>query len=127
MSQPRIFALNAHADYACRHSHACCTAGWSIPVEEPKVALLGGQWLLPGDDGACPKLDRQDGLCRVHRDHGELALPDSCRHFPRRSLIDDRGTFVSLSHFCPTAAQLLLEHDAPLAIVEQPAAFPATR
>ena len=127
VSGPRIFALNAHATYACRHSHACCTAGWSIPVEPQKVTLLGGDWLVPRDDGACPQLDRQGRRCRVHRDHGEPALPDSCRHFPRRSLIDDRGTFVSLSHFCPTAARLLLEDTAPLTIVESPAAFPAER
>lgn len=127
VSDARIYALNAHAHYACRHSHACCTAGWSIPVEPAKVALLGGEWLLPGEDGACPQLDRQGGRCRVHRDHGESALPDSCRHFPRRSLIDDRGTFVALSHFCPTAARLLLDHQSPLTIVESPTAFPVTR
>jgi len=124
---PRIFALNAHAGYACQHSHACCTAGWAIPVEPARAHLLGGDWLLPADDGACPQLDRQGGRCRVHREHGESALPDSCHHFPRRSLIDARGTFVSLSHFCPTAARLLLGESAPLAIVESPAAFPGER
>ena len=30
-------------------------------------------------------------LCRVHRDHGEAMLPESCYHFPRRALMDARG------------------------------------
>jgi hypothetical protein len=41
--------------------------------------------------------------------------------FPRSVLIDARGTFVSLSHFCPTAAALLFEPGPPAAIVEAPA------
>jgi hypothetical protein len=43
--------------------------------------------------------------------------------FPRSVLIDARGTFVSLSHFCPTAAALLFEPGRPVAIVEAPAAL----
>src|SRR4029079_10826233 len=31
--------------------------------------------------------------------------------FPRVVLHDARGTFISLSHFCPTAAGLLFDHD----------------
>ena len=47
--------------------------------------------------------------------------PTRCR--PRagishgRSVIDQRGTFISLSHFCPTAAAMLLARDT-LSIVE---------
>ena len=96
-------------------------------MEPSKQALLHVQWLTPSENGACPQLDVSAHRCRVHRDHGEAALPESCRHFPRRSLIDARGTFVSLSHFCPTAASLLVEHDGPLSIVEGPAAFPQDR
>ncbi|MEQ1909108.1 MAG: hypothetical protein ABMA15_09810 [Vicinamibacterales bacterium] len=127
MSGAHVYALNIHAGYACRHSNACCTAGWSIPVEPARQALLGVEWLTPSSDGTCPQLDRSAHRCRVHRDHGEAALPESCRHFPRRSLVDARGTFVSLSHFCPTAASLLVESDGPLSIVEGPAAFPQDR
>jgi Fe-S-cluster containining protein len=29
----RVRALSIHADYRCRHSGACCTSGWAIPVE----------------------------------------------------------------------------------------------
>lgn len=115
-----------HAEYACAHSGACCTAGWAIPVEAPKQPLLGSALLVPGDDGACRFFDRQTHLCAVQRDVGEPALPESCRHFPRVALRDDRGIHVTLSHFCPTAARLLFS-TAPLAIVESPAAFPAAR
>ena len=53
----------------------------------------------------------------IHRDAGVDALPSSCRHFPRRTLHDHRGTFISLSHFCPTAAALLFDPGG-LTIVE---------
>ncbi len=58
-------------------------------------------------------------LCRIHRTLGEAFLPSACRHFPRVVLSDPRGTFVTLSHFCPTAAGLLFD-DLPLAIVPAP-------
>jgi hypothetical protein len=43
--------------------------------------------------------------------------------FPRSILIDARGTFVSLSHFCPTAAALLFQDAPPAAIVDAPASL----
>jgi hypothetical protein len=122
-----IHALSIHADYACRHSGACCTAGWTIPVERHRRRLLGGSRLAPGDDGACRLYDRDTGLCRVHNEHGAEMMPASCQQFPRRALVDDRGVFVTLSHFCPTAAGLLFRADVPFAIVDEPPAFPASR
>jgi hypothetical protein len=122
-----VFALSIHADYACRHSGACCRAGWTIPVEPQRRPLLGGEWLEPASDGACRFHDADARRCRVHGQHGPDMLPSSGREFPRRALIDDRGVFVTLSHFCPTAAGLLFRTDVPLAIVEQPPAFPEAR
>ncbi len=58
--------------------------------------------------------------CAVHAALGHEALPSSCQHFPRICLVDDRGVRVSLSHYCPTAAALLVDHDGPVAIVEGP-------
>jgi len=43
--------------------------------------------------------------------------------FPRSVLIDPRGTFISLSHFCPTAAALLFEDAPPATIVDAPASL----
>ncbi len=122
-----MFALNAHASYACRHAGACCTAGWTIPVEAHARGLLKVEWLTPEDGSACPEYDRESSRCRVHRDYGEAMLPRSCHHFPRRALIDDRGTFVTLSHFCPTAASALLVGTEALRVVSDPQGFPEDR
>ena len=43
--------------------------------------------------------------------------------FPRQVLHDPRGTFITLSHFCPTALEMLFEDEAPVAIVDAPAAL----
>ena len=74
--------------------------------------------------GDCVFYHRHSGLCVVHRDMGETLLPSTCRHFPRVAVRDWRGTFISLTHYCPTAASMLFRDDVPLEIVESPAAFP---
>jgi Fe-S-cluster containining protein len=155
MGSKNVFALGFHADYRCRHSGACCTADWDVPVELPVYrslsdALVGGRLRVAGTAGAtypfmvepdlpegtAAMLDRDERgrcvfyestsrLCIVHRDLGEPYLPITCRHFPRVSVQDGRGTFVSLSHFCPTAASMLFS-DGPVAIVAGPPAFPET-
>lgn len=71
----------------------------------------------------CVFFDRHSRLCIVHRELGEPALPVTCRVFPRLALRDRRGTFITLSHFCPTAASMLFD-DVPLDIVTAPPAFP---
>lgn len=62
--------------------------------------------------------------CVVHAHVGAAALPSTCRHFPRICLVDDRGVRVSLSHACPTAAGMLVDHAGPIAIVPGPPAVP---
>ena len=74
--------------------------------------------------GDCVFYHRHSGLCVVHRDMGETSLPSTCRHFPRVAVRDWRGTFISLTHYCPTAASMLFRDDVPLEIVESPVAFP---
>jgi hypothetical protein len=155
MSSKNVFALGFHADYHCRHSGACCTADWDVPIELPVYrslsdALVGGRLRVASaagatypfivepelPDGAAAILDRDDRghcvfyesagrRCIVHRDLGEGHLPATCRHFPRVSVQDRRGTFVSLSHFCPTAASMLFS-DTAVEIVAEPPAFPDT-
>jgi Fe-S-cluster containining protein len=154
MSSGGVYALSIHADYMCRHSGACCSADWDVPVELPVYRNLheavaegrlqsqaSARHLSPfvlGPDlpegaaailertehGECVFLDRGTKLCIVHRDIGEAALPATCRHFPRLAVRDSRGTFISLSHFCPTAASMLFRQDCLLAIVAEPRAFP---
>jgi Fe-S-cluster containining protein len=76
------------------------------------------EFLATRPDGRCVFWSpAENGSCAIHRQAGPDALPSACRHFPRAILHDGRGVFLSLSHFCPTAAGLLFE-DGPLAIVE---------
>jgi hypothetical protein len=118
------FSLSIHADYRCRHAGACCTAGWEIPVELHRQPLVGAVTLSTA--GGCRFFDAGgQRLCALHRDHGHDALPMACQQFPRRALLDDRGTHIALSHFCPTAASMLFREDVPLEIVANPQAFPA--
>jgi hypothetical protein len=83
-----------------------------------------GAMLARTADGRCVFFHGGSRLCVVHRDLGADALPATCRHFPRLAVRDARGTFISLTHYCPTAAALLFRDDVPLAIVESPPAFP---
>ena len=76
--------------------------------------------------GACVFFEGDRGnLCAIHRELGVESLPIACRQFPRVVLEDRRGTLISLSHFCPTAAALL--HASPAAtafeIVEAPSSL----
>ena len=75
------------------------------------------------DDGACVFFDAGHGrLCAIHRDAGVELLPASCRNFPRIALRDARGLHVTLSHYCPTAAGLLLSA-GDLEVVDAPASL----
>jgi len=99
------------------------------------------------DAGRCVFLDpprARSGRCAVHHDLGEETLPSACRHFPRVVTLTPLGVSVTLSHYCPTAAEMLfviprsfvspgdeesagpgMTRDAALRIVEDPPAFPA--
>jgi len=71
-------------------------------------------------DGACTFFDADEGrLCAIHRELGEHLLPSACRQFPRVTLKDCGGTWITLSHFCPTAANLLFV-PGPLRVVPAP-------
>ena len=151
-----VFSLSIHADYRCRHSGACCTADWDVPVEVTLYRTLdealtsarlvpaaqpdegeGGPPLIVEHDlpagaaamvartssGDCVFYHRHSGLCVIHRDVGEAMLPATCRNFPRLAVRDKRGTFISLTHYCPTAAASLFR-DVPVEIVASPPAFP---
>ncbi|HET7697355.1 MAG TPA: hypothetical protein VFK57_16695 [Vicinamibacterales bacterium] len=129
--------LSFHAAYRCRRSGACCTAGWNIPFDPAELRTVGALKLAAGrihaaggsaaavlTDGRCSFLGREAGgahVCEIHRAGGHAALPLPCRMFPRVVLHDSRGTFISLSHFCPTAAALLFESDDEVTIVDAPA------
>jgi Fe-S-cluster containining protein len=150
-----VYSLSIHADYRCRHSGACCTADWDVPVEVPLYRTLdealsagrvapagrldGNSAVLIVEDqlphgaaamvartatGDCVFYHRNSGLCVIHRDLGEPMLPATCRHFPRLAVRDGRGTFISLTHYCPTAAASLFRDDVEIEIIQDPPAFP---
>lgn len=126
--------LIAHAAYACRESGVCCSSDWEIPVEEAlharlSQAVASGE-LRPSDGiglldrrglppGTRSVLGRLRGRCVFHREGpcachlhawgGPEAKPIACRQFPWIAVHDPRGTFVSLSHVCPSAADGLAD------------------
>ena len=62
-----VFSLSIHADYRCRHSGACCTADWDVPVELPlyrtlDAALSAGRIAPAGraDDDTAPLIVEGD-------------------------------------------------------------------
>ena len=134
----RNFWLNFHVNYGCRHSGACCTSGWPIPVERNRLIALRSlagrpddEWLVPAAnapaDVAGTLAMQASGHCVFHGSGGcgvYAARPVSCAHFPYVCLIDQRGIHVTLSHYCPTAASMLFEQPGPIAIVEGPSPVP---
>jgi hypothetical protein len=69
--------------------------------------------------GACAFHDGRARRCAIQRNAGIALMPSACRNFPRVALRDARGLFVALSHYCPTAARLLLDAQR-ISIVEAP-------
>jgi Fe-S-cluster containining protein len=128
------FCLAVHAGYRCQHAGACCQ-NWAVPAEADVIEVvtrmglrrrgtsgtlflsavssdpqIPDAWTVARDErGDCVFFDRDAGhSCVIHREAGIAALPAACRHFPRKVRIDARDTRISLSHYCPTAAGLLL-------------------
>lgn len=144
-------ALLAHAGYACRDRGVCCSSNWEIAVEDAlharlEAALAAGA-VAPVDGGTAPLviraglppdqtavLGRAGGhcvfhgsgaaACRLHAWGGPSAKPVACRQFPWIAVHDPRGTSVSLSHVCPTAAGLLRD---PAHLVLAPLPGPSGR
>lgn len=94
-----------------------------VPLDRP--APGDPPALLAVYRGACVFFNAGgDRLCEIHRALGHDALPLACRQFPRVSVHEPRGTSVTLSHFCPTAASML-DSSGPVAIVTSAPAFPS--
>jgi hypothetical protein len=136
----RAFWLSMHTPYACRDAGACCSSGWPIPLEGSRLPLVRVlrsdlSWLWPAADAPADvagviAVSSNGGCvfhaqgCEIQRALGPQAMPSACQHFPREVLIDRRGTFVTLSHYCPTAADLLFTQQGPLEIVERAGVLP---
>lgn len=137
----QTYWLSTHLGYACRHSGACCSSRWPIPIERDRAALVQraidegcvrpavAAWLEPAPnapgDVAGILAHRPDGDCVFHGPSGCAiygARPGSCEHFPHVCVIDARGIHVTLSHYCPTAAAMLFRDGVP-EVVEGPPLF----
>jgi Fe-S-cluster containining protein len=147
----KTFWLSTHLDYACRHSGACCTARWPVPIERDRAAAVSRaiasgrvnaplEWFrnAPGspDDVSGVLAQQPSGACVFHRPGSHAGMgapvaggcaihkwrPGACEHFPFVCVIDPRGVHVTLSHYCPTAAGLLFE-DTDARVVEGPPAL----
>lgn len=137
---PRLLA--GQRGYACRHTGVCCSSGWEIGVEVTvhrriEDAILGGRLrpvpggalqarpnLPPGQtsvlarhDGRCVFRHEAPAGCELHAVLGAAGKPSACRQFPYVTVHDPRGTYASLSHYCPTAARMLCD-EAPLVVIE---------
>ena len=98
--------------------------GYPTFLLEPDLPEGVGAMIGHTPSGNCVFFHSRSGLCVIHRDLGEPQMPSTCRHFPRLAVRDLRGTSLTLTHYCPTAAGMLFRDDVPLEVVENPAAFP---
>jgi Fe-S-cluster containining protein len=94
-------------------------------ITEPDLPDGAAAMVARTPSGHCVFYHRGSGLCAIQRDLDEAHLPSACQHFPRIAVRDLRGTFISLTHYCPTAAAMLFGPDGPIEIVESPPAFPS--
>lgn len=135
----QTYWLSTHVGYACRHSGACCTSRWPIPIErdraagvqraidEGRVAPMATPWFQPDpaapEDVAGTLAHRPDGACVFHGPNGCATYgsrPRSCEHFPFVCVVDARGVHVTLSHYCPTAAEMLFQPGEPEIVPGRP-------
>ena len=90
---------------------------WLTPASDAPEEFAGTLKLR--DNGHCVFFEAGRPGCAIHE-----IKPAACVHFPYVCLIDQRGVRVTLSHYCPTAASLLFEHEGEIAIVEGPSPVP---
>ena len=86
--------------------------------EEEKVFLIDR-----GGETACPFL-RDDGLCKLQREHGEEFLSETCLSYPRQ--LYNFGEIIerSLTLTCPVAAELILQSSERLQFEQTPVKLP---
>ncbi|MDH4066035.1 MAG: hypothetical protein OEW19_16670 [Acidobacteriota bacterium] len=143
----KTYWLSTHLGYRCRHSGACCSSGWPIPIERDRAARVEQgvaalevrpavvPWLAPSPPNAPTDVAgmlalQPSGACAFHLGRPAAAScavhamrPASCEHFPYICTIDARGVHVTLSHYCPTVAEGLFLDQPAVDIVEGPPLF----
>lgn len=123
----------------CGSCRATCCRGWGITVSMAEYFRLVGlscgknlrkrldgafhmadhpdperyAMISPNWEGDCP-LRARDGLCLLHKEQGERALPAICRLYPRRII----GGACALSGSCEKVIETLLAREEPIRFVE---------
>ena len=92
------------------------TAAAEAPPDSPAALAVSGSHCVFFDAAEVHH-------CRVQHALGHSALPLACRQFPRVTVQTPLGASVTLSHYCPTAAELL-GAPGPVTIVTNAPAFP---
>jgi hypothetical protein len=122
---PLYRSLDAALETGRLNPSARSSEGDPFFITEPDLPDGAAAMVARTPTGHCVFYHRGSGLCVIQRDVNEAHLPSACRHFPRIAVRDLRGTFISLTHYCPTAAAMLFGPDGPIEIVESPPAFPS--
>ncbi len=106
--------------YSCQGCGECCkqftvqlsrqdleklaAQGWAEKLGEPVTVEFGGHTFLRQKGGGCIFL-MEDGLCRIHAEHGLKAKPLACQLFPFTITRDGPGLQVGMSFACPTVCE----------------------
>lgn len=83
-------------------------------VEDPtpeRFAMISPNWM-----GDCPMHD-EGGLCMLHKECGEEALPDVCRLYPRSLSESCYMRSCVCSSSCEAVVEMLMEKEEPLRFV----------
>ncbi|WP_260955740.1 flagellin lysine-N-methylase [Pseudomonas citri] len=108
----------------------CCKGDWRIAVSERSQDLYSRSYpellnLIAKDDsgyqmnragGQCGALE--GGRCRIHAQHGEQVLTDTCANYPRMYRRINDALVKSATMSCPEVARLGLFGDAPFHMEE---------
>ncbi len=79
--------------------------GWEERLGMPVTTEFRGvTYLRQRDDGACVFL-MDDGLCRIHKEHGFAEKPVACQLFPFVLVPDDRRTHIGISFACQSVRE----------------------
>jgi len=78
---------------------------WEAKLGMPVTTEFRGvTYLRQRDDGACVFL-MDDGLCRIHKEHGFAEKPVACQLFPFVLVPDDRRTHIGISFACQSVRE----------------------
>lgn len=116
VSLPIVMPRTPWQRYSCHGCGLCCrdftvqlrpddlekleAQDWAARLGEPVVTTFRGRsYLRRRADGACVFLG-EDGLCRIHAEHGFAEKPIACQVFPFNLAPGARRTRVGLNFLC---------------------------